>query len=164
MYVRACSRGVHAAAIYGAETLAVSPPYGGSNAPATIFISVTATPWKWEPAEWEPPSPRLVMPRASSTRTYVLSEQFSFVAWLRRFSLSLSLYVPFIHSFVASFFLLDIFPVLSASSTYFRHSLKECTHSRECAFMCICRSDDRHWCINMYREICIFIYNIGWLY
>lgn len=37
-------RGAHAAAIYGAETLAVSPPYGGSNAAATIFISVTATP------------------------------------------------------------------------------------------------------------------------
>jgi len=31
MYLRACSRDVHAAAIYGAETLAVSPPYGGSN-------------------------------------------------------------------------------------------------------------------------------------
>lgn len=37
----------HAAAIYGAETLAVSPVRTlrcGSNAPATIFISVTATP------------------------------------------------------------------------------------------------------------------------
>lgn len=44
MYVRVRSCGAHAAAIYGAETLAVSSPYGGSNAPATIFISVTATP------------------------------------------------------------------------------------------------------------------------
>lgn len=100
--VRTYSYGAHAAAIYGAETLAVSPPYGGSNAPATIFISVTATPWKWELAEWEPSlSPSRDASRVALARMYYPGNSPSF-AWPRRFSfsLSLSLYVPFVRSYI----------------------------------------------------------------
>lgn len=57
-------------AIYGGEMLVVSPAcvwwwWSG----ATIFISVTATPWKWEP----------FLPDASTTCTYALSSRFPFV-------------------------------------------------------------------------------------
>jgi len=128
---------VHAAAIYGAETLAVSPPYGGSNAPATIFISVTATPWKWEPAEWEPPSPRLVMPRASSTRTYYPSNSPSF-AWCAvslSLSLSLSLFL-YVRTFICCLFfstwyfssficILNVFPPFAEEMCTFA---KMCIH------------------------------------
>lgn len=48
--VHVYSHRAHATAIYGAETLVVSPPYV-VDVPATIFISVTVTLWKWEPFE-----------------------------------------------------------------------------------------------------------------
>lgn len=52
---------------------------------ATIFISVTATPWKWEP----------FLPDASTTCTYALSSRFPFVCVS---SLSFPSFIPFLFS------------------------------------------------------------------
>jgi len=140
MYLRACSRDVHAAAIYGAETLAVSPLYGGSNTLATIFISVTATLWKWEPAEWEPSSPRLAVPREYYLHIRIIRA----ILRLRDTrSLSFSLVCSFIYLLLCLF----LFVVFLVLSTYLcRLPYWKNVYIHKSAYLCtLYRSDDRYW-------------------
>ena len=73
---------------------------------ATIFISVTATPWKWEP----------FLPDASTTCTYALSSQFSFVC-VSSLSLSLSFSLFSLPLFLSSFFFFAAFASGSRSTS-----------------------------------------------